>query len=197
MWSYLKQWDDKVNNYFTERQMYGMKDIISFLFLTLMIHILWKFWENRLGLFPVHDAVTNLMDWLSGKVLNQSVWMLNTLCGYHVAAEGSIIRFSSGYDIVINDSCSGLKQIMQFVLLILVYRGKWINKLWFIPLGVILVHISNLLRVFFIGVLSMSHHDWMRSAHDYVLRWLFYLTICMLWLFWVKKIAPNRLGRTV
>lgn len=176
----------RIDGFFEERRMYGMKDIIAFLFLTLVIHFGWRFWENRLGLVPIHDLMTAFMNWLANEVMLQSIWLLNTLAGYNVYADGTIIRFPSGYDLGIGSSCSGMKQIMQFVLLLLVYRGKWQHKLWFIPLGAVLVHITNLFRIFFSGVLSMNHPEWMRFAHDNVLRWMFYLVICGLWMYWVK-----------
>jgi exosortase/archaeosortase family protein len=168
--------------------MYGMKDILTFLFLTLLIHYGWRFWEIKLGLIPIHDFMTTLMDWLANRVLHQSTWLLNTLMGYNVTIEGNLMHFPSGYDISINRSCSGMKQIMQFVILMLVFRGKWIHKLWFIPIGAVLVHITNLFRIFFSGVLSMNRPEWMHFAHDNVLRWMFYLVICGLWLFWVKGV---------
>ena len=184
----------RIDRFFNERHMYNMKDILSFLFLTLLIHYVWRFWEIRLALFPIHDFMTTVMDWLANRVLYESTWLLNTLLGYHVVIEGNLMHFTSGYDISINQSCSGMKQIMQFVLLMLVYRGKWIHKLWFIPIGAVLVHITNLFRIFFSGVLSMNQPEWMQFAHDNVLRWMFYLVICGLWLIWVKKVDKRERG---
>jgi len=178
----------RIDGFFRERRMYGMTDILAFLFLTLLIHFTWRFWENKLGLIPIHDFMTAIMDWLANQVLYQSTWMLNTFMGYKVTIDGHLMQFTSGYDISIGRSCSGMKQIMQFVILMLVYRGSWVHKLWFIPLGAALVHITNLFRIFFAGVLSMNYPDWMKVAHDDVLRWMFYLVICGLWLVWVKRI---------
>ncbi|MEI6433576.1 MAG: exosortase/archaeosortase family protein [Bacteroidota bacterium] len=180
---------DRIDKFFIERRMYGMKDILTFLFLTLLIHFGWRFWENKLGLFPIHNFMTTIMNWLANEVLYQSTWALNTFMGYKVTITGNLMEFPSGYDISINSSCSGMKQIMQFVLLMLIYRGPWLKKLWFIPLGALLVHITNLFRIFLSGVLSMNHPEWMKFAHDNVLRWMFYLVICGLWLFWVKRIS--------
>jgi exosortase/archaeosortase family protein len=83
-----------------------------------------------------------------------------------------------------------MKQIMQFVILMAVYRGPWLKKLWFIPMGAILVHCTNVLRIFMTGVFSMNYPSAMQFMHDNVLRWMFYLVICGLWMYWVKRVAP-------
>jgi exosortase/archaeosortase family protein len=172
--------------------MEGMKDIISFVFITLIIHYAWRFWEIRLNLFPVYTWLSQLMDWLAAVSQQQTVWLWNHVMGYGTVSEGKVIHFTSCYDISVGRSCSGMKQIMQFVILMAVYRGPWKKKIWFIPMGILLVHVTNVLRIFFTGVASMNKPEAMGFLHDNVLRWMFYLVICGLWLVWVKRIAPVR-----
>lgn len=172
---------------------YGLenfKDITSFVIITLLIHFGWRFWEIHLELFPLNGQISGLMDWMAAVSQNQSVWIWNHVFSYQVFSEDVIVRFPSGYDISIGRSCSGVKQIVQFAILMALMRGPWIKKLWFIPLGVFLVHFTNILRIVGTGILSMNYHGWMKFMHDNVLRWLFYLAICGLWLWWVRKIAP-------
>lgn len=180
----------RYDDFFRTRRLEGIREIISFVVITLIIHYGWRFWEINLKLFPVYDLISVWMDDLAHLVKMQAVWLWNHVMGYNVSTEGKVIFFSSGYDIAVGRSCSGTKQIMQFVLLMLVYRGKWVHKLWFIPLGALLVHFTNLFRIYMSGVLSMNKPEWMEFAHDHILRWMFYLVICGMWLLWVKKIQP-------
>jgi exosortase/archaeosortase family protein len=190
----MKKMYDKINgvvdNFFRRHRMYGMKDIIVFVILTVAIHFLWNLWDYKYKFFPIQGQVTALMDWFAKEVLYQSTWILNALMNYQITIEGNIMRFPSGYDVAIDRSCGGMKHIMQFMLLLLLLRGSWLKKLWFIPLGILIVHFTNVLRIFIVGVLSMNQPEWMRFAHDEILRWMFYLLLCCLWLIWVKIVSP-------
>ncbi len=185
-----------VDQYIRLHRLEGYRDIAAFTVITLAIHFGWRFWENKLGLFPVHSFMAGLMDGLARSVMEQTIWLWNNLAGYGVIADGKLAIFPSGYDIRIGRSCSGMKQIWQFILLMVIFRGPWKHKMWFIPIGAILVHATNLLRIFLTGVLSMNHPEWMKFAHDNVLRWLFYLIICALWLYWSKRVAPVQTGHS-
>lgn len=181
---------NRYNQLFRERNMDGMKDIIAFVIITFLIHFGWRFWEINLKLFPVYELMSEMMDGLAHISQKQTEWLWNNIMHYGVSSQDKIVCFTSGYDISVGRSCSGMKQIMQFVLLMLVYRGPWIKKLWYIPLGAVLVHCTNVLRIFMTGVFSMNNPSAMQFMHDNVLRWMFYLVICGLWLYWVKRIAP-------
>jgi exosortase/archaeosortase family protein len=180
----------RYDQFFRERNMEGMKDIIAFVIITLLIHAGWRFWEINLQLFPVYGIMSEMMDGLAHISQKQTEWLWNNVMHYGVTSEDKIVFFTSGYDISVGRSCSGMKQIMQFVILIAVYRGPWLKKLWFIPMGAILVHCTNVLRIFMTGVFSMNYPSAMQFMHDNVLRWMFYLVICGLWMYWVKRVAP-------
>jgi exosortase/archaeosortase family protein len=190
-----RQAKESYDRFFRDQGLEGMKDIISFVVITLIIHFSWRFWEIRLSLFPVYSWLSQLMDWLAAVSQQQTVWLWNHLMAYGTVSEGKVVHFTSCYDISVGRSCSGMKQIMQFVILMIVYRGPWRKKIWFIPLGIILVHGTNVFRIFFTGVASMNKPEAMGFLHDNVLRWIFYLVICGLWLVWVKGIAPIRRNR--
>lgn len=65
------------------------------------------------------------------------------------------------------------------------------KKLWFIPLGVIIVHLTNVIRV--VG-LAMVMNYWPQHwdfSHDYVFRPLFYVVIFVLWVIWVERLKDK------
>ena len=88
----------------------------------------------------------------------------------------------------INESCSGLKQMLQFSLLMILFPGPWIKKLWFIPLGIIVMHLTNLFRVVGLAVVMNTRPQYWDFSHDYIFRPIFYVVIFGLWLYWVERI---------
>ena len=74
------------------------------------------------------------------------------------------------------------------MLLIIIYPGIWKRKLWFIPLGMIIIHFTNILRIVLLSVVSINKPEWWHLAHDTALRGLFYVVILILWIIWVERI---------
>ena len=50
-------------------------------------------------------------------------------------------------EVWIGDSCNGIKLFALFTGFVLAYPGSIIKKLWYIPFGIITIHILNVLRV--------------------------------------------------
>jgi exosortase/archaeosortase family protein len=84
-------------------------------------------------------------------------------------------------------SCSGLKQIFVFLCIIAFYPGSEKHKLWFIPLGILLIWALNVIRISsLIGLFESfpNHFDLFHELSKYV----FYFIIFMFWVFWEEKI---------
>lgn len=170
-----------------------LKDVILFGVITILIHFIWRFWANQLHSWPIAGAMHEMLEWLQVVVYDQSLWILRTLIGLDVTSVSNEMIFENGRYIYITGGCSGLKPIMQFVILMLLFRGPWIKKAWFIPLGIIIVHLTNLFRVVGLGLLmnwNVSYSFWTFS-HDYLFRPFFYVVIFLLWVWWVEKIAAK------
>jgi len=84
-----------------------------------------------------------------------------------------------------------LKQIFIWMCLILTVRGGWIHKLWYIPLGWVMCHAFNILRIFLISLFIEFHPTWFHTLHDYIFKYMFYGMMFVLWVIFVEKIRPN------
>jgi exosortase/archaeosortase family protein len=92
----------------------------------------------------------------------------------------------------INESCSGLKPILQFILLMILYPGPWKKKLWFIPMGVVIVHLTNLFRIIGLSVVIVTEPQYWHFSHDNLFRPFFYVIIFLLWVWWVEKLIVSK-----
>lgn len=87
----------------------------------------------------------------------------------------------------IGEPCNGLKLFGLFSIFIAAYpSNKWIHKLWFIPAGILLIHIVNVLRV--IGLILVFEHNpnWLDFNHDYTFTIIVYAFIFFLWWIFIK-----------
>ena len=164
----------------------GIRDVFLFVVITLAIHYSYRFWAQDLQYFPIKSQMASFQDFMAQVVFDQSTWVDKDLLGIDLVKEERVMRFSNGSAISINGSCSGDKQLLQLALLLLIFPGKWQYKLWFIPLGMILVHATNILRIVLLSLVAIWRPEWVESAHDTVLRGMFYVVIFGIWLLFIR-----------
>ena len=91
--------------------------------------------------------------------------------------------------------CLGIKVTGVFISLILVFPGKDLHKLWFLPLGIVLIQVFNVLR--FSILLMIVYHYPMSQITDFNLlnlgigyhdlfNFVLYLVIFGLFVFWIQ-----------
>ena len=116
------------------------------------------------------------------------------------------MRFVEGGGTHIVWSCTPLKQMFIWVCLmlttpnykLLTFNSKtslhstlstlnW-NKLWFIPLGLVFIHIVNLARICAITAFMEFHPEWFELLHTYIFKYLFYGLMFLFWIFYIEKV---------
>lgn len=163
-------------------------EVFWFAAITLAIHYSYRFWANSIHYWPIRAWMNEIHQVLTGWVFSQSVWINQQILNISLTISDHTMTFDNGSWISINGSCAGDKQILQFMLLILIYPGIWKQKVWFIPLGMLIIHFTNVLRIVLLSLVSINKPEWWRLAHDTVLRGLFYVVILILWIIWVERI---------
>lgn len=181
-----------IKTFFTDRKWEKIRAVLWFCLITVFIHIIWKFWELKLHYFPVGEFMANAADFFNTLVFNESTWVITHILNIKITTAGNSIFCSNGAGLTLIGSCSGIKQIMQFAILMLVFPGPWKHKLWFIPLGMVIVHFTNVLRVVLLTIVADNWPTQIMYAHDNWLRIMFYVVIFILWLIWVEKISLNK-----
>jgi exosortase family protein XrtF len=184
----MKKFFEGVNKSIKKYKLYVLKDVAIFVIIVLSVHFLYRFWANSTDYWPIPDQMHKAHEEAATIVFNQSVWIIQHI--YHIpitTSEPRVIHFSNGGFIGVNESCSGLKPIIQFVLLMLIFPGPWKHKAWFIPVGVIIVHFTNLFRITGLAVITITVPEYWQFAHDNLFRPFFYVVIFFLWVLWVEK----------
>ncbi len=183
-----------VNNFIQKYYLYAFKDVAVFIGILLIFHFLFKIFIKDLSAMRFFEDSS---DWLAQKVYVTSRWILDFLNVKVTAFDqlniGNSIRQrvfyypeNNGF-VSVNHSCSGLKQFYQWIVLMLLYPGPWKHKIWFIPLGLGIIHMVNLFRIVgmtFVTIHFSQHWD---MIHDYVMRPFFYVVMFALWVWWNEK----------
>jgi len=170
-------------------------DVLIFMVTLLVANYFWKFTmigdEDGEVVMWFGLDVTAPFEFMACHVASAVYWLLSLVRDTVHMVGDHTIRFDSGSGTSIIWGCSGLKQMFIWMCLILTVRGGWIHKLWYIPLGWVMCHAFNILRIFLISLFIEFHPTWFHTLHDYIFKYMFYGMMFVLWVIFVEKIRPN------
>ena len=126
--------------------------------------------------------------WLSVNIAAASVGLLRGL-GFvaSVGSDTSVLRMDNQPAVVVGTPCNGLVIYALFAGFIIAFPAPLRAKLWFIPVGIIVLYLLNIVRV---GALALNHHYAHQSVdfnHHYTFSFIVYTCICLLWIWWVRR----------
>ncbi len=174
--------------------------IIYFVVILLLSHFFWKIFvqgdeSDSLVLFFGLDISAPFV-WMSKHIASLTASILNFF-GQQVTLEpGNIIRHEEGSGVRIVWACTGLKQAYIFFCIIAFYRGPWQKKLWYIPLGLVVVYLFNLFRIVFITGYIKNNPEAFDFLHEHLFKYIFYAVIFLMWVIWEEKIILKKSRNT-
>lgn len=80
--------------------------------------------------------------------------------------------------------CDGVALFALFAIFILAFPGPILRKLWFIPAGIALLHLANIIRVVVLARIQATSPEWLEFNHDYTFKVLIYGLVFALWYLW-------------
>ena len=85
--------------------------------------------------------------------------------------------------------CDGLVLFALFAVFVLAFPGPWRRKAWFIPVGIVAIHLANLLRVLSLVIINFYRPEALTFNHDYTWTVLIYGFIFWLWYLWTERFS--------
>lgn len=172
------------------------KGIIYFVIILLVSHFFWKFTvqgdeSNTLVTFFGLD-ITAPFAYMARHFAYMTEKVLHFFGSDVMLAKDNILYYSNGNGVRIVWACTGIKQAYIFFCIIAFTRGPWLKKLWYIPSGIIVIYLFNLLRMVVIIGLAKNHMEWFDILHNYIFKYLFYGVIFLMWVIWDEKIATRK-----
>ena len=97
----------------------------------------------------------------------------------------------------IGDNCNAISLFSLFAGFIVVYPGNWKIKLIYIPIGILIIQLLNVIRVVGLAILDTYSRDWTEFNHTYTFTICIYAVIFLLWIYWVNKHSDKRKNEQV
>lgn len=162
--------------------------ILSFFGLTFIIQKLYKVWSS-LEFFPIKEGVGEIHQFLISNITNLSANIVDIIFNVEVNIANDCELFNNAVELKIYEGCSGFQQIVQFMLFFAIIKGRALNKLWFIPAGALIIHITNVIRMIGLFLTLVYFPRYYDFFHAHLFRILFYGVIFLLWMIWVEKVS--------
>lgn len=85
------------------------------------------------------------------------------------------------------EGCNGVNVWIIFVAFLFAL-GPISSKLWyFLGVGTVIIHISNLVRIFLLAIVYMYLPHYWYFSHKYLFTAFIYVIVFILWLIWVRQ----------
>lgn len=162
-------------------------DVALFMLITVLAHELYWVYIGIVSELPWMAASRDFMREL---LFHHSAFFLDRM--YEVNHQETTFLFPEIGYIEVNNSCTGIKQFYQIIVLFLLFPGPWLHKLWYIPMSLVIMHGVNIFRIVILGVVLENYPDWWDFSHDWILRPFFYVVIFLLWVVWNEKIRRRK-----
>jgi len=177
------------------------RGIIRFLLAMFIANIIWKISitedEHSVGevlLWNFAD-ISGFFHIVTQQVSDSVYFILHKILGMNVTEHNFIFRFDTGKVIRIVWGCSGVKQMFIFTVIMLFSYGSWKHKLWFIPLGILVCHGINIIRILMLALIAYQYPSQLSLFHDYIFKYAFYGIIFLIWIVWNEKFGYERIKK--
>lgn len=172
------------------------KGIIFFVVALLTAHFFWKLtvigdeFENNVTFFGLNLSQPFIV--LSAHIARVTNMILHFF-GYETTLyPNNIIKHANNNAVCIVWACTGIKQAFIFAVIMLFSRGKLPGKLLYIVFGWMCIYLFNIFRIVFITAVIKNHPEAFELLHEHILKYLFYVMIFFIWVYWEEKLADKK-----
>jgi len=104
-----------------------------------------------------------------------------------------VIGIDGSNGVWIGSNCNAITLFTLFSVFIIAYPGYQKGKLWYIPAGILCIHILNILRV--VALVLIAYYlppGYLTFNHTYTFTFIVYAFIFLLWMIWINKFSNKK-----
>jgi exosortase family protein XrtF len=98
----------------------------------------------------------------------------------------AIISFEGKSILAVFEGCNGINVMIIHAAFLLAFGPYTKPLLWFIPAGLVVVHIFNLARIFLLFFVSIEMPRFMYFTHKYFFTAILYVVVFVMWIIWLR-----------
>lgn len=104
------------------------------------------------------------------------------------------VRLLLDEHIVLNiyEGCNGLNVMIIFVAFLVAYAGNLQKLLWFVPFGLLMIHLMNLSRIVLLFFVAEYYENYLYFTHKYFFTGIIYVGVLILWYWWIANLSKMK-----
>lgn len=153
----------------------------------LLFALWWVFYAFLRNTQWVNEFYEDVTAKLTRNLLYASKYFLSLL-GFQSEVFGKTVRISGTGGVFLDRGCLGRNLIGLFAGFIIAYPGIIRKKLWFVPLGIVLITIINIFRIAALAYIMLCCPEHVDINHHVIFKYTVYALIFVMWYFWISKI---------
>lgn len=180
-----------------------LKDAFLFGVSTLVFHFL--YWHTNMNQWLFGPFTTEVFDFFTDITYKCSRFLmlhfsdsqfdsLDTSFLFYRLNDLGVKEYYARMDVI--HDCSGIKQLMQFLLVMLLCPNKLYKRLLYFVCGSIVLIMANIYRIYYLTDLFSREPENFQYVHDWVTRPLMYVVLFALWVIWIEFFARPKAVRT-
>ena len=163
-----------------------------FLILSSFLYLSWHFTYSG-----YLQSETNMDDFVIDNLVISGERIL-TFFGYAITDYSMDGHFRTHFGVegtsgvTIGAPCDGIVLFALFTVFMISYPGPIKHKLWYTPVGLLVIHMLNIGRVTGLALIVYYNEGWLAFNHDYTFTIFVYAVVFMLWLVWINRFAQPK-----
>lgn len=103
-----------------------------------------------------------------------------------------VIGIDGSGGVWVGSNCNAITLFGLFSVFIIMYPGgNQKHKWWFVPAGILAIHLLNIFRVVALAIIARYKPDYLNFNHTYTFTFMVYAFIFCLWIVWVNKFSTH------
>jgi len=160
----------------------ALRFLAIFLGLYFSLNILYGIWITSYA--NQADPVTKTITKQTSRLLN----LLGEKTTTHPADDKPSIGILKNEKKIIGvyEGCNSLNVMIVFVAFVAAFKGRPKQVAWFVPLGLVIIYLANLVRVGLLYFVAAYWSHYFYYFHKYLFTAIIYLIVFVLWLWWMR-----------
>lgn len=136
---------------------------------------------------PMPDPIT---EWVAAQTCQLVKGLGYEAKLWYPESDPLVVIYIEGFEddnITFYEGCNGMNIMILFVAFVFAFGNRYKNMLWYIPAGLIAIHLFNLLRLVSLSVMATFSHGAFHFFHKYAFTGVIYAFVLVLWYFWATR----------
>ena len=138
---------------------------------------------------PQPDPITNWVATQTNAVVNALGYDAKL---WYPEDQPLVVVYIVGYEddnVTFYEGCNGINIMILFLAFVMAFGGNNRARLWFIPSGLVAIHLFNLIRLGSLSIMATVSHSAFHFFHKFAFTGVIYAFVLVLWYFWATRFS--------